>query len=193
MIGLKRFPSLFALPSFTAFLAMGLSFPLLLAYVLWPRFSHDPQDPLDRVIASVGGHQITLRELEQAAALSLYQVDQQRHRMLRKALQDMIDGALLEEEATRKGITVAQLLEDASQSSEIGRLANLPAPVKRLSFKDAAHDLREHTRIRQALLVSLRRQATIHIMLPEPTLPILSVSPDDDPSIGASSAAEHGT
>lgn len=148
------------------------------------------------VVASVGGRQITLKELEQAAALSLYQADQQRNATLRKALQDMIDEELLMNEATRKGITVAQLLEDASRSRDIARLANLPAPVKRLNpdttpasgNHGGAHDLQEQARIRQALLVSLRRQAHIRITLPDQAAPVLSVSSDDDPSIGPSDA-----
>ena len=89
-------------------------------------------------------------------------------------------------------MTVSQLLADASQSESVARLANLPAPVKRLSPSTtqdspslgASHDPQEQARIRQALLVSLRRQTDIHITLPPPEPPILTVSADDDPSIG---------
>ena len=117
--------------------------------------------------------------------------------MLRNALQDMIDEALLEEDATRKGITVAQLVETASHSSDIARLANLPAPVKRLSLnaaqpsstRDGSPDLKDQTRIRKALTgIYFDAQATIHITLPDPAPPILAVSSDNDPSIRTSDA-----
>jgi protein-disulfide isomerase len=171
----------------------------LACVVLWPlrpsKYSPSP-DAQQTVVASVGAHQITLKELEQAAALSLYQVDQQRNTLLRKALQDMVDEELLRGEATRKGLTVDQLLEEASQSTDIARLANLPAPVRRVnpaatpgrSAHTSSQDLQEQARIRQALLVSLRRHAQIQITLQQPPLPVLSVSPDDDPSIGPSDA-----
>ncbi|MDE3050948.1 MAG: DsbA family protein, partial [Nitrospirota bacterium] len=78
----------------------------------------------------------------------------------------------------------------------IARLANLPAPVKQLSPGKARssvdletpRDPQEQARLRQALLVALRRQANIHINLPAPEPPILSVSADDDPSVGPANA-----
>src|SRR5262249_59574247 len=84
-----------------------------------------------------------------------------------------IEEILLEAEASRKGVSVSQLLAEASQSETIARLANLPAPVKRLkpdtTQDNPDHgsplDLQEQERIRQALLVSLRRKADIRINL----------------------------
>jgi protein-disulfide isomerase len=96
-------------------------------------------------------------------------------------------------EVSRKGGPVSQLLAEASQSESVARLANLPAPVKRLSpgakqdspHHGAAHDPQEQAGIRQALLASLRRKADIRITLPPLEPPILLVSVDDDSSIGA--------
>ncbi len=148
------------------------------------------------VVATVGGRSITLREVEQAVALSLYQADQRRSQLLQQAIQHMIDEQLLAGEASRKGLSVSQLLDEASQSESIARFANLPAPVKRLGpsssqsspDSDSAQTLREQARIRQALLVSLRRKAEIHVTLPTPEPPILAVSGDDDPRIGPDNA-----
>jgi protein-disulfide isomerase len=53
---------------------------------------------------------------------------------------------------------------------------------------EAARDPQQQARLRQALLVALRRQATIHINFPAPEPPILSVSADDDPSVGPANA-----
>jgi len=164
----------------------------------WPFQAYEPKPTKsgNQIVATVGTVSITLREVEQVVALPLYQADQQRSHLLHQALQQLIDEKLLETEASRKGVTVSQLLEDASQSETIARLANLPAPVKQLNRSTARdgveletpRDPREQTRFRQALLVALRRQADIHIDLPGPELPILSVSVDDDPSVGPANA-----
>ena len=158
----------------------------------FPRHEQNPAESGNRVVATVGTGSITLREIEQTVALPLYQADQQRSQLLHQALQQLIDEELLKTEAVRKGVTVSQLLADASQSESIARLANLPAPVKQLSpgttqdrpDRVASHDRQEQARIRQALLVSLRRKADIRVTLPAPEPPILPVSVDDDPSIG---------
>jgi protein-disulfide isomerase len=152
----------------------------------------EPAKAANPVVATMGTRLISLREVEQAAALPLYQADQHRNHLLHQALQQKIDEALLEAEATRKDVSVAQLLAEASQSESIARLANLPAPVKRLNPRStqdnpdqsAPYDLQEQARIRQALLVSLRRKTDIRITLPSPEPPILPVSVDNDPSIG---------
>ena len=165
---------------------------------LWqfPRHEQDPAESGNVVVASIGTHSITLREVEQTVALPLYQADQQRSQLLHQALQQLIDEELLKTEASRKGVTVSQLVADASQSESIARLADLPAPVKQLSPGKARgsvglevpRDPQEQARLRQALLVALRRPATIHINLPAPEPPILPVSADDDPSVGPANA-----
>ncbi|MGH7220076.1 MAG: thioredoxin domain-containing protein [Nitrospiraceae bacterium] len=180
---------------------IALGFLILLAVILstrwqFPRYEQDPAESGNRVVASIGTRSITLREVEQAVALPLYQADQQRNQLLHQALQQLIDEELLKTEASRKGVTVSQLVADASQSESISRLANLPAPVKQLSpgkargsvGLEAPRDPHEQARLRQALLVAIRRQATIHIDLPAPEPPILPVSVDDDPSVGPATA-----
>ncbi len=158
--------------------------------------SSGPDPAISPVVATVNGRSITLREIEQAAALPLYQVDQQRNQLLHQVLQRTIEEALLEAEASRTGVSVSQLLAEASQSESIARLANLPAPVKRLTpgstgkHADHAtsHDLQEQGRIRQALLVSLRRKADIRVTLPPQEPPIIPVGVGDHPSIGPDNA-----
>ncbi len=180
------------IPTSRILIALGLFAGLL--SILWSFQAYEPEPTTsgNPVVATVGIRSITLREVEQAAALSLYQADQQRSQLLHQALQRKIEETLLATEASRKGVSVSQLLAEASQSESVARLANLPAPVKRLSrgttqdspSHGAAHDLQEQTRIRQALLVSLRRNTDIRITLPPQEPPILTVSVDDDPSIG---------
>jgi len=185
----------------TARILIALGFLILLAVILstrwqFPRHEQDSAESGNGVVASIGTRSITLREVEQTVALPLYQADQQRSQLLQQALQRKIEETLLEAEASRKGVSVSELLAEASQSESIARLANLPAPVKRLSpgkttdSRDhgASHDLQEQARIRQALLISLRRKADIRITLQAPEPPILPVSVDDDPSIGPADA-----
>ncbi len=147
------------------------------------------------IVATLGSQSITLAELERVAAMPLYEIDQQRHRLLRNTLQTMIDERLLAREAAQRGVTVEQLFAQASRSSEVARLANLPAPLKRLSTamssgpdQAASVDPKEQARIRQAFLVSLRRQISIQIALHEPVPPILAVTSDEDPTIGSADA-----
>ena len=183
------------IPTSRILIALGLLVLFAGLYsIRWPSQAYEqkPTTSENPVVATVGTRSITLREVEQAVALPLYQADQQRTQLLHQALQWKIEEALLAAEASRKGVNVSQLLAEASQSESVARLANLPGPVKRLSpdttegspSPGESQDLQEQARIRQALLVSLRRKADIHITLPPPEPPILTVSVDDDPSIG---------
>jgi len=187
------------IPTTRILTAIGLF--ILLAMFMgtnWQFIRHEqsPSESGNRAVATIGSRSITLHEVEQAVAIPLYQADQRRSQLLHQALQQLIDEELLNTEASRKGVTVTQLLADASRSESIARLANLPAPVKYLSpgkpgssaSLEAPLDPQEQARLRQALLVSLRRQTNIHIDLPAPEPPILSVSADDDPSVGPANA-----
>lgn len=152
-----------------------------------------PPPPASPVVATVGSRTITLREVEQAVALPLSQMEQQRMQLLQQGVQRIVDEELLASEASRKGLSVTQLVDDASQSETIARLADIPAPVRQVAgqpgqARAAAPDLQQQARIRQAILVSLRRKADIHVTLPAPALPILVVDSDDDPGIGPETA-----
>lgn len=154
-------------------------------------FSTDTARTTDPIVATVDSHSITLRAVEQAVALPLYGADQQRHQLLLQGIQRLIDEELLAAEASRKEISVSQLLDEASQSESVARLANLPAPVKRLRAGQATSrpaDIEEQGRIRQALLLALRRNSDIHITLPALEPPVLSVGTDDDPRVGPENA-----
>jgi len=165
-----------------------------LSSIRWPFQAYEPEPTKsgNPVVATVGTSSITLREVEQAAALPLYQADQQRSQLLHQTLQRKIEETLMAAEASRKGVSVSQLLAEASQSESVARIANLPAPVKRLSpgttqdspSHGASHDPQEQARIRQSLLVSLRSKTDIRIALPPPEPLLLTVSVDDDPLIG---------
>ena len=148
-----------------------------------------------QVVATVGARAITLAEVEQAIALPLYQVEEQRARLVNEATQHLVEEELLAAEAAKIGISVPALIERASESEAVAKLAGLPGPSGRatpLSQKQApALSLQapeETARIRQALLVQLRRKTTIQVNLPQPILPVLKVSEDDDPWTGTDHA-----
>ena len=175
----------------------GLSIFLLMTGPFNPAVSRQSfvSETQSQVVAMVGTRSITLAEAEQAIALPLHQVEEQRMKLLHESIQRLIDEELLSAEATRLGITVPTLIEKASESETVARLAGLPGPVRRATQPSQQQALLspvqhpdEASRIRQALLVQLRRQATIQVKLPQPELPVLQVSADDDPWLGADHA-----
>lgn len=144
-----------------------------------------------RTVASVGTRKITMAEVEQAVALPLYQLEERRTTLLNGSIQRLIDEELLAAEAARKGVTVPDLIKNARESEAVAKLSGLPGPVRRAahpSQKQAStlspQTPEEVSRVRQALLVQLRRETTIQVNLPQPTLPLLKVSADDDPWTG---------
>ena len=148
-----------------------------------------------QVVATVATRTITQAEVEQAVSLPLYQLEEQRTKLLNESIQRLIDEELLTAEATRLGITVPTLIEKASESEAVAKLAGLPGPVRRatpLSQKQPStlplQPPEEISRIRQALLVQLRRQTNIQTNLPRLNLPILNVSVNDDPWTGTEHA-----
>lgn len=179
-----------------AFIFGSLSSLIIAISLPGPLLHLGSTSPSDSIVATVGSRPITLRDVEQAAAMALYQADQQRDTILRKVLHEKIDEELLAGHAADQGVTVEQLLSHASESQDIARLANLPAPVRQLGAEwdmrrvnpIPSQDIREQARIRQALLVSLRRKVQIKIALPEVPPPIISVSTGNHPSQGPAEA-----
>ena len=146
-----------------------------------------------QIVATVGTRSITLVQVEQAVALPLYQIEERRTKLLNDSIQHFIEEELLAAEATKVGLTVPELIERASESEAVAKLAGLKSPVRRAK-QPAQKQTRfpqlpeEVSRIRQALLVQLRRNTAIHVNLLRPELPVLNVSSDDDPWTGADDA-----
>jgi protein-disulfide isomerase len=148
-----------------------------------------------RVVATVGTRSITLAEVEQAVALPLYQIEEQRTKLLNESIQHLIEEELLATEAARVGLTVPELIAKAGESETVAKLADLPGPVRQAKQPSQMETLspsfqtsEDMSSIRQALLVQLRRNTKIHVNLPRPELPMLNVSEDDDPWIGTADA-----
>jgi len=143
-----------------------------------------------QVVATVGTRPITLAEVEQVVALSLYQLEEQRTKLLRESTQHLIEEELLAAEAARVGVTVSDLIERAGESETVAKLAGFPGPLRLTGRSSPSPFISEEmSRVRQALLVQLRRNAKIHANLAQPELPVLDVSPDDDPWTGTAQAS----
>ncbi|MDH4152420.1 MAG: thioredoxin domain-containing protein [Nitrospira sp.] len=148
-----------------------------------------------RVVATVGTRTIMMSEVEQAVALPLYQLDERRTKLLNDSIQRLIDEELLAAEAARRGIAVPDLIANARESEAITKLAGLPGPVRQATHPSQKEALalslqtpEETARIRQALLVQLRRKTAIQVNLPQAALPLLEVRADDDPWTGTDHA-----
>ena len=148
-----------------------------------------------QVVAKVGTRSITLAEVEQAVALPLYQAEEQRIKLLLESTQHLIDEELLATEAARVGVTVPELIERASESEAVAKLAGLPEPIRQTGQLSQQHPQapsslisEEMSRIRRALLVQLRRNVEIRVNLSQPEPPVLNVSADDDPWTGTDQA-----
>lgn len=142
-----------------------------------------------QVVATVGRRPITLAEVEQTVALSLYQLEEQRTKLLRESTQHLIEEELLAAEAARVGVTVSDLLARAGESETVAKLAGFPGPIRLAGTSSLFPYISEEmSRVRRALLVQLRRNADIHMNLSQPELPVLDVSPDDDPWTGTAQA-----
>lgn len=135
-----------------------------------------------RVVATVGTQSITLLEAERRVALPLYQLDQQRSQLLLYSVQQLIDAALLRDEAKRTGQTVEELLNTphSSLKSDVSHPTVYDEPPLDKAMATSQR--------RQTVIMALRRQTPIHLDLPRITEPILTVSADNDPSAGPSAA-----
>src|SRR5687767_14555640 len=113
-------------------LVIGLG-GVFLAISSWRDFLPQRAISPDPVVATIGTRTITLQALERSLALPLYMADLQRQQLLQQGIQHSIDEELLTDEARKRHLSVSELLDEASQSESIARLANLPGPVKQVT------------------------------------------------------------
>jgi hypothetical protein len=129
-----------------------------------------------QAVATAGTRYIKVAEVEQAVALSLYQVEEQRTKLLRESTQHLIEEELLATEAARVGVTVPELIESAHGSEAVAKLAGLPGQARsdgrdsllRSRRCHAPFVLRGGIKNPSGAVGPLRRNTTIHIYLPYP-------------------------
>ena len=131
------------------------------------------------VVAEINGHQLTQADLEQKQAGKLLQARYDFYQTQRAALEQLIDGQLLEMQAQREGLSVEQLIqrdiishvkdltEDQIQVFHEGMKTNEPLEATREKIVATIRQIRL-TKARDAYLQSLREQATVRIALTPP-------------------------
>jgi protein-disulfide isomerase len=158
--------------------------PFLIA-TLWfaaSAFSQSANAPAtDTVLAEVNGHKLTASEFDQAEGNRLLQARFEYYEAERKALDELIDKNLLEEQAQRENITVEQLLQREVYSKVApdptddqirvyyeGMDSDKPFDELKDKIRQHVHDARV-SKAKTAYLKSLRTQAKIFIDLAPPS------------------------
>jgi protein-disulfide isomerase len=154
-----------------------------------------------RVVAVVGAERITLREIEDAIRTLNFKAQEQAYGLRKKRLEVKINDVLLEQEAKRRSMTVAALLESevTSKASKITdeRLrafyelnkTNLKGDYAQLKEPLAEYlQSREKNMAEEAFAAEMRRRAAIQSFLAEPSPPVYTINIDDQPVKGNPSA-----
>lgn len=155
-------------------LVMGLS--LTAASMLYGQAA---QEPL-QVVARVSGTDLTLTDLQQDEGGKLLQAEYQYYLNERKALEELIDNRLLRDEASKKSLTLDQLLEsevykgvkdpteDQLEVYYEGMDSQEPYQAVREDVLQHIRELRR-TKARAAYVDRLRKEAKINVMLMPPS------------------------
>jgi len=135
----------------------------------------------DAVLAEVNGQKVTSAEFEQAEGNRLLQARFEYYEAQRKALDELIDKHLLEEQASRENITVEQLLQrnvyskvapdptdDQVRVYYEGMDSDKPFDEMKDKIRQHIHDARAN-KAKTAYLKTLRTQAKIFIDLAPPS------------------------
>ncbi len=156
------------------------------------------------VVARVKGHTITENELIFPIATELHKLEQQIYRKKKNRLDQLIAEVLLEDEASRRGITVQQLVNEMIQPNDLevsdeeierhfdenrSDWVNWRGPIDQLRARVRASAVHEKYLQKVAELSrSFAGEDELTISLQEPELPLMEVSSDGDPSWGPSDA-----
>lgn len=166
----------------------------------WPSsVAAQPAD--DPVVATVNGtRKIRLREVDLATGGEIQKYEQQIFRLRRRAVENLIDRAILDAEAARLGIDAGELIRRLlpteitvdSEQLEKAQAEYLPA-LRHMGEVEARLrvrlDLETYERIARfkAAIEDLRNRADIRIHLPEPPAPRL-IAAETGPALGPPAA-----
>ncbi len=105
------------------------------------------------VVAEIGGDKLTRAELGQKQAAKLLQARYQYYAAEREALDQLIEEQLLETEASRKHLTVDQLLQ-----REVTSQVKDPTELQLEVFYEAMHTNEPFAAVREKIVATLRQQ-----------------------------------
>ena len=141
------------------------------------------------VVARVGKHVITQKELDESVLFKILPLQQQLYALRKTALQNLIIRKLLESEAARKGVTVDQLRQQLMagpvevSAIQVEDLYRQNLTVFALFSPDEAKeklrlDLEGQTRLKRyrAAVAGLRKIYSVEVLLSEPRLTLLNDS-----------------
>lgn len=133
----------------------------------------------DEIVAMIDGKAVTRADLERREAAKLLPARDQYYKAQREALEQLIDEAVLENEAQKENVTVQQLL-DAHVNSKVkdptedqievyyeGVQTDQPYPAVRDKVLDAIRQ-RRIAKARKEYVDSLRSQAHLEVLLASP-------------------------
>ncbi len=152
-------------------------------------------------LAEVNGDPITVEELERSLGPRLQQLQDQIHALKRRELEALIAERLLAQEAARRGLSVAALLDAevtskvplvSEQEIEAFHQANRPrlrGEETELRQRIRSHLQQQKLTVRRAQFVEeLRARATVVVRLSAPPVRRVAVSVDGAPVRGAADA-----
>jgi protein-disulfide isomerase len=191
LLGLGRFQQ-----GWVRFILSGLVLVLVLDLPL-ARAQTTTTDPL----AEVNGEAITTKDLERALGAKLSKLEEQIYNLKRQELEALIAQRLLAQEAAKRGISVAALL-DAEVTAKVGLVTENEVEAfyqqnkARLRGEESTlrQNIRSHlqqqklTTQRELFLDSLRSQAKISVRLQPPPVVRVDVSIEGAPLRGAADA-----
>ncbi len=176
---------------------MSFRIALLLLVCAFPCLSQAAGPPL----AEVNGTAITAEEVDKALALELNKLEEQAYNLKRQKLESLIDDKLLEAEASKRKLTVAQLI-DAEVTSKLSPVSDQEIDKfyqdNKAKIQRAESEVRERIRNflqnqkaeakRDEFLATLRSKANIVINLKPPPVFRVDISLKGAPLRGAMEA-----
>jgi protein-disulfide isomerase len=152
-----------------------------------------------RVLATIKGEAITSADVETALLPLVFDVQQQVYKLRRDELELSINDTLLNQEAQKRQITTAALLEAEVKPKPVTEQQAqtfFDQNKDRVSgdfaqTKDAIKQYLEQVEVRQAERVfveKLRAAATIQVFLVAPESPVFAIATNDQPSLGNADA-----
>jgi protein-disulfide isomerase len=158
---------------------------------------NSPQLAVSATLATVAGRAIPAGPIIERLKPVIYDLRLRVYEGLSSAVGQMIDDLLVIDEARRKGVgpevIIRTEITDKLRPASEDQIAKFYEENKAHITGDLASarnsivtylNQQEETRLTRALSDKLRKGMNIHVLLREPTPPVIAVSTDDDPSRG---------
>ncbi len=153
------------------------------------------------VIASVGNRQITAGTIDERLKPITYKLRLNTYQLTKQAVDLIINNTLLNAEASRLGVGSEEIVRKeisdkvhVPTEAEVTRFYNenksrISAELPAIKNDIASYlQEQERQRLEQEMSNRLRANAKISMLISEPTLPVQSISADDDPARGDATA-----